>query len=221
VTLTLHRYKNSEFFLYEPRDTPVALTNLVYLSCPRCCVRNTLFHSMKTEPPINDIILWHIRAGVAQSENCLTADWTTGVRPRTEAENFSSSLCVQTGSGAHPASCTMCTGGPFPGGKCGRGVKLTTHPHLVPRLRMSRSYTSSPPRRLHGVLPDTFTFYLWPTGVSCGTEIDSQYTHRWLLWQPTCWRISTVMTVWIFNVRRTFILLQSSIDIKMFAYFRP
>jgi hypothetical protein len=30
---------------------------------------------------------------------------------------FCSSLCVQTGSGAHPASCTMGTGGPFPGGK--------------------------------------------------------------------------------------------------------
>jgi hypothetical protein len=33
------------------------------------------------------------------------------------AKDFSSSLCVQTGSGAHPASCTMGTGGPFPGGK--------------------------------------------------------------------------------------------------------
>jgi hypothetical protein len=32
-----------------------------------------------------------------------------------------------------------------PGVKRGRGVMLTTHPHLVPRLRMSRSYTSSPP----------------------------------------------------------------------------
>jgi hypothetical protein len=31
------------------------------------------------------------------------------------AKDFSSSLCVQTGSGAHPASCTMGTGGPFPG----------------------------------------------------------------------------------------------------------
>jgi hypothetical protein len=38
-----------------------------------------------------------------------------------------------------------------PGIKRGRGVMLTTNPHLVPRLRMSRSYTSSPPRRLHGV----------------------------------------------------------------------
>jgi hypothetical protein len=31
--------------------------------------------------------------------------------------DFSSNLCVQTGSGAHPASCTMGTGDPFPGGK--------------------------------------------------------------------------------------------------------
>jgi hypothetical protein len=38
-----------------------------------------------------------------------------------------------------------------PGVKPGRGVMLTTHPHLVPRLSMSRSYTSSHPMRLHGV----------------------------------------------------------------------
>jgi len=39
----------------------------------------------------------------------------------------------------------MGTGGPFPGAKRGRGVTLTTHPHLVPRSRMSRSYTPLPP----------------------------------------------------------------------------
>jgi hypothetical protein len=33
-----------------------------------------------------------------------------------------------------------------PGVKRGWGVMLTTHPHVVPRLRMSRSYTSSPPQ---------------------------------------------------------------------------
>jgi hypothetical protein len=31
--------------------------------------------------------------------------------------SFSSSLCVQTGSGAHPAFCTMGAGGSFPGDK--------------------------------------------------------------------------------------------------------
>jgi hypothetical protein len=39
------------------------------------------------------------------------------VRSPAEVRDFSSSLSVQTGSGAHPASCTMGTGGPFPGGK--------------------------------------------------------------------------------------------------------
>ena len=34
---------------------------------------------------------------------------------------------VQTGPGAHPASCTMGIWS-FPGVKCGRGVLLTTHP---------------------------------------------------------------------------------------------
>jgi hypothetical protein len=38
-----------------------------------------------------------------------------------------------------------------PGLKRGRGVTLTTHPHLVPRLCMSRSYTSSPPMCHHGI----------------------------------------------------------------------
>jgi hypothetical protein len=39
------------------------------------------------------------------------------VRSPTEAEDFPSDLCVQTGCGAHPASYTMGTGGSFPGGK--------------------------------------------------------------------------------------------------------
>jgi hypothetical protein len=43
------------------------------------------------------------------------------VRSLAEAKDFSSSLCVQTGSGAHPASCIMGTGSPFPGGKARPG----------------------------------------------------------------------------------------------------
>jgi hypothetical protein len=35
------------------------------------------------------------------------------VRSPPEAKDFSSRFCVQTGSGAHPASCTMGTGSPF------------------------------------------------------------------------------------------------------------
>jgi hypothetical protein len=50
---------------------------------------------------------------------------------------------VQTGPGAHPASCTMGTGS-FPGVKCGRGVLLTTHPRLAPRSWKSRAITLPP-----------------------------------------------------------------------------
>jgi hypothetical protein len=37
------------------------------------------------------------------------------------------------------------------GVKRGRDVTLSTHPHVVPRSRMSRNYTSSPPKRIRGV----------------------------------------------------------------------
>jgi hypothetical protein len=37
------------------------------------------------------------------------------------SEDFSSILCVHTGSGAHPAFCTMGTVGPSPGGKAQPG----------------------------------------------------------------------------------------------------
>jgi hypothetical protein len=44
------------------------------------------------------------------------------VRSPAGAKDFSSSLCVQTGSGVHPASCTMGTGGRFPGDKSAAGA---------------------------------------------------------------------------------------------------
>jgi hypothetical protein len=48
-------------------------------------------------------------------------DRAIGVRSPAGAKDFSYSLCVQTGSGAHLASCTMGNGGPFPGGKARPG----------------------------------------------------------------------------------------------------
>jgi hypothetical protein len=42
-------------------------------------------------------------------------DGAIEVRSPAGAKDFSSSFCVQTGSGAHPASCPMGTGRPFAG----------------------------------------------------------------------------------------------------------
>ena len=76
---------------------------------------------------------------------------------------------VQTGPGAHPASCTMGTGS-FSGVKNGRGVTLTLHPLLVPWSRKGRAYISTPsmgrtactePQCLYkGALYFTFTYKL-------------------------------------------------------------
>jgi hypothetical protein len=74
-----------------------------------------------------------------------------GDRGRSPAGACSSDLGVHTGSGAHPASCTMGTGVFSPGLKRSWGVTLTTHSHLVPRSRVRRSYMFSLPKRLHGM----------------------------------------------------------------------
>jgi hypothetical protein len=50
------------------------------------------------------------------------------VRSSAEERDFSSSHCAQTASGAHPASCTMGTEGPFPGGKARPGRDADNSP---------------------------------------------------------------------------------------------
>jgi hypothetical protein len=74
----------------------------------------------------------------------LTTDRTTGIRSRQRQRIF------PLASEAHPDSYPRGTGGPSPRVKRGRGATLTPHSHLVLRSRISRSYTSSPPWRLHG-----------------------------------------------------------------------
>jgi hypothetical protein len=91
---------------------------------------------------------------VTQSVQCLATGWTTG-RSRFDP---------QQGQRIFPlASVSRPTLRPTqppvqwvprvvsPGVKRGRGVTLTTHHHLVPRSRMSRSYTPLPPKRLRDV----------------------------------------------------------------------
>jgi hypothetical protein len=55
-------------------------------------------------------------------------DRTIGVRSPAGAKDFSYSLFVQTGSVTHPASCTMGTGGPFPGAKARPGHDADNSP---------------------------------------------------------------------------------------------
>jgi hypothetical protein len=65
----------------------------------------------------------------------------SGFDPRQSQKNFSSSLCVQTFSGAHPVSYPMGIRGPFPGDKERSGRKVDHSLHLAPRSIMGKSYT--------------------------------------------------------------------------------
>jgi hypothetical protein len=78
------------------------------------------------------------------------------VRSPTEAEDFSSSLYVQTGSGAYPASCTVGTGGPFPGGKARPGRDVDHSPpssaEVKNELELYLLSPHAPPWRVAGSL---------------------------------------------------------------------
>jgi hypothetical protein len=88
-------------------------------------------------------------------------DWAIGVRSPAGAKDFYSSLCIQTGSGAHPASYTMGTGGPFPGGKARPGRDADHSPpssaEVVNEEELYLLSPQAPPWRVAGLL--YFTFY--------------------------------------------------------------
>jgi hypothetical protein len=68
----------------------------------------------------------YLRRGSRVTSGSIVSDYglddrTIGVRSPPGAKDFSSTLYVQTGSGAHPASCSKGTGGPFSGGKARPG----------------------------------------------------------------------------------------------------
>jgi hypothetical protein len=84
---------------------------------------------------VNVLLIWWEALGISKLGSSVSIvsgyglnDRKIEVRSPAEAKDFSSSLCVLTGSGAHPASCTMGTGGPFSGLKRGRAWRwsLTT-----------------------------------------------------------------------------------------------
>ena len=87
-------------------------------------------------------------------------DWLRAGRSGIESRWGRDFPPVQTGTGAHPASCKMSTES-FLGVKCGRGVLLTTHPLLAPhhgRVELYLYTPSGPHRACNGItlpLPST------------------------------------------------------------------
>jgi hypothetical protein len=111
----------------------------------------------------------------------------TGVRSPSEAKDFPSSLYVQTSSEAHQASYPMGTGSPLPRVKRGQDVTLTTHPHLVPRPRMSRTNASCPQWRLHsgsGTALLYFHLHIQGSLVRCVGTVNIPHSSQNMLCRP-------------------------------------
>jgi hypothetical protein len=94
-------------------------------------------------------------AGVPNSVECTTTDWTTP----SNGKGFSSSLCVQTGSGAHPTSSPMGIRGPFPRGKARPGRDADHSPPSSAHFKNEWELylcPQAPPWRVAGQLHFTF-----------------------------------------------------------------
>jgi hypothetical protein len=84
------------------------------------------------------------------------------VRSPAEIKDFSSSFCVQTGCGAHPASCTM-----GPGGRGRPGRDADPSPPSSAEVENEYELSSSPPKRLHGVQWDSFLTLKLSVSMAC------------------------------------------------------
>jgi len=104
-------FKLSNLMLEKDREDRLDRTFQKWRSIIKSEGEMNVLHVMKFGPGSSVGIATELRAGRSGIES----RWGRDFPP------------VQTGPGAHSASCTMGTGS-FPGVKCGRGVLLTTHP---------------------------------------------------------------------------------------------
>jgi hypothetical protein len=83
-----------------------------------------------------------------------------------KGKDFSSALYVQTSSEAHPASCTMGTGGPFPGIKARPGRDANHSPISSAEVENEQELYLLSPKHLRSVWWDSFSFNLYFTLIS-------------------------------------------------------
>jgi hypothetical protein len=105
--------------LFGPNILPTALFFNTLSRCSSLNVRHKvphLYFNIVTVIIAINIQSSRVSSGSIVSDYGLN-DRAIGVRSAAGAKDSSSNLCVHSGSGAHPASCPVGTGGPFPGGK--------------------------------------------------------------------------------------------------------
>jgi hypothetical protein len=103
-------------FKSRPRDILSLLRFSCFFSVTPDCT-STFFQFIIQLSPINPTLYYLSRSrgsSVSIVSDYGVDDRAIGVRSPAGAKDFSSNLCVQIGTEAHPSSCTMGTGGPFP-----------------------------------------------------------------------------------------------------------
>jgi hypothetical protein len=88
------------------------------------------------------IVFWDVLPCKIIVDNYITRQYIP--EDNSERYEFKLSLCPDRLWGP-PSLLYSGYRGSFPGLKRSPGMTLTTHPHLMPRSKMSRNYTSSPP----------------------------------------------------------------------------
>jgi hypothetical protein len=93
--------------------------------------------------------IWRLSRGAGLAQASIVSDYglddrAIGVRSPAEAKDFPLASVSRPALGPTQPPVQWIPVVLSPGAKRGRGVMLTTHPHLVPRSWISRSYTSSP-----------------------------------------------------------------------------
>jgi len=116
---------------------------------------------------------------------------------------------VQTGPGAHPASCKMGTES-FPGVKCGRCVLLTTHPLLVLRSWKSRALGHT---CIGITLPLPFFLICWwkesPFFVECCFHRDNPGFNFICTSLAVCYHATATAEILVFHILRLFFICRN------------
>jgi hypothetical protein len=85
---------------------------------PQCCCMQFCF---RIYAELSYLRLYQDKWGYCGTQIHIIYRTRSWFDPRHRQRIFPLNLCVHTGSGVHPASCQMSTGGPFPGGKARPG----------------------------------------------------------------------------------------------------
>jgi hypothetical protein len=129
-------------------------------------------------------------------------DWTkgrSGFDPWQRRKDFLSILCVQTALGPIQPPVQWVPGVPSSGLNRGRGVTLTTHPHLVQRTSMSKSYITS---------SDLSVFMACSGTALVFASLSKRNIVYLQVWQRTIWarqigRADLPLTYRVFSVRQS------------------